>query len=108
MNSLNTVVKTFHAVIKELKKDRNKNSNNDIHIRYYEIIMEYLLIEHKYQDIVKQSGKPIYHYFKYSLPDTTLGYFYYLYSVHHPVRFAVETFDSIEEIKNELKQKFEK
>lgn len=102
MNNLDAVLKTFKAIIKELKKDKARN-DIDTHIKYYEIIVKYLLLEHKHQTIVEQSGKPIYHYFKYSLPTIHYGYFEYLYNPHSPIRFAIETFDSIEEIKNELK-----
>lgn len=69
---------------------------------YYEHIVKYLILEHKYQSECEASGKLIYYYFKYSLPVREHEYFEYLYNPYNPVRLAVETFDSIEEIRNEL------
>ena len=105
MHSLDTVIKEFSSIIKELKKDKKIISiTHDMKILYYETIVKYLKLEHKYQDIVEKSGKPIYHYFKYSLPVEDTAYFEFLYNRYNPVRFAVETFDSIEEIRLELKK----
>ena len=91
MNSLNTVIKTFKRILKIYKKD-------SIEYNYYTCIIKYLLLEHKYPYIVKQARKPIYHYFMYCSPKSTKDYFEFLYNPKNPVRFAVETFDSIEEI----------
>lgn len=95
MNDLNTVYKAFQKIVSTLPKD-------SIQRTYYEIIMKYLLLEHKYKDIVEKTGKPILHYFKFCLPESNIEYFNYLYHPYNPVRFAVETFDSIEEIRIEL------
>jgi len=94
---LNRVIKEFKSVIKKLPK-------NSLQRKYYEIIVEYLLLEHKYPYEVKRAGKPIYHYFMYDLPKINNEYFEFLYNTYNPVRFAVETFDSIEEIRKELKR----
>lgn len=94
---LNRVIKEFKKLIKELPKD-------SLHRKYYEIIVRFLLLEHKYPYEVKKAGKPIYHYFMYYLPIRGADYFEFLYNPYHPVRFAVETFDSIEEIRLELKK----
>jgi hypothetical protein len=94
-NDLNTVLKAFKKIIKELPKD-------SLQSRYYSLICEYLLLEAKHQDIVNACGKPILYYFRYHLPNTSKEYFEFLYHVYSPVRFAIETFDSIDEIKNEL------
>ena len=94
-NDLNTVIKAFNKVIKIYPKD-------SIESNYYRYIIKYLLLEHKYKDIVERAGKPILHYFEYQLPQPTREYFEFLYHTYNPVRFAIETFDSIEEIRNEL------
>ena len=51
------------------------------------------------QERIEKSNKRILHYFLYTLPSQTS--FEFLYHVYNPVRYAVETFDSIEEIKKE-------
>jgi hypothetical protein len=93
--TLDQVIKTFKQLIKQYEKD-------SIERNYYEIIVKYLLLEHKHQEAVLKCGKPIYHYFKYSLPVRGRDYFEWLYNPHNPVRFALETFDSVEEIRIEL------
>jgi hypothetical protein len=96
---LNSVIKRTNQIISEYKKHKGKES---IEVRYYEILVRYLLIEHKYQEEVKKAGKPIYHYFMYKLPEFGNEYFQFLYNPHNPVRFALETFDSIESVRKEL------
>lgn len=94
MNTLNSVIKRFNALIKE--------SDNNLQKEYYKIIVRYLLIEHSHQEDVDACNKQIYHYFKYQLPVRGNDYFLFLYNTYNPVRFAVETFDSIESIRKEL------
>ena len=98
MNDLNKVIKAFKRIHKQAKKDNAPYWITE----YSEIIIKYLLLEYIYSDIVKKSGKPIYHYFKYHLPEYSKEYFEWLYNPYNPVKFAVETFDSIEEIRKEL------
>ena len=93
---LNTVIKAFNRIIKEYPSDSIQSS-------YYKQIVKYLKLEHEYKEIVESSDKPILHYFEYHLPQSGNEYFLFLYHTYNPVRFAVETFDSIEEIRNELK-----
>ena len=95
MNDLNTVYKEFQII-------KNKYPKNSIEYNYYNTIMKYLLLEHKYFKEVVIANKPILHYFRYSLPYYNKDYFEWLYNPHNPVRFAIETFDSIEQIKKEL------
>lgn len=97
MNSLNDVIKAFDRIIKKL-------DNDNFYKEYLITIRKYLLLEHKYTEIVERSGKSIYYYFKYHLPQLNTGYFEYLYNPYNPVRFAVETFRSIEEIRLELEK----
>lgn len=105
MYTLDRVIKEFKTIIKTLKKDKLAISvTKDLTISYYEIIVKYLLLENKYQKEVNWAGKPIYIYFKYDLPRMDRGYFDFLYNPYNPVRRAVETFDSIEEIRNELNE----
>jgi hypothetical protein len=103
MYSLNQVIKEFKKIIKQYELSSGTNSSK-IEIQYYKIIVKYLLLEHKFPHEVKRSKKPIYHYFMYYLPEFGTDYFNFLYNTYNPVRFAVETFDSIEEIKLELKR----
>lgn len=98
-HSLNVVIKKMKQLIKLYEKTYGKDC---IQANYYKIISRNLLLEHKYKDIVEKSGKPIYHYFMYSLPEYNNDYFYWLYNPYNPVRFACETFDSIEEIRIEF------
>jgi hypothetical protein len=93
MNNLNDVIKDINNILKTYKKDTIEHN-------YFTILIKYLKLEYKYQKEVELSGKPIYHYFKYKLPSTFS--FEFLYHVYNPIRFAIETFDSIEEIKKEL------
>ena len=95
--SLNDVIKAFKRIISK--------STDDMTVSYYSTIVEYLLLEHEYQEQVNLSGKRILYYFKYSLPVINNDYFEWLYHPYNPVRFAVETFDSIEEIRIELRNR---
>ncbi len=104
--TLDQVIKEFKKIIKTLESDSKKfNKDYSLQINYYNTIIKYLLLEHKYYDIVQECGKPIFHYFKFSLPKIDSGYFDWIYNPYNPVRFAVETFDSIEEIRIELGRK---
>jgi len=105
MYTLDRVIKEFKSIIKQCKKDKGISVTKDMTITYYEIIVEYLLLENKYQKEVELAGKPIYIYFKHDLPRIDRGYFEFLYNAYNPVRRAVETFDSIEEIRKELNKK---
>ena len=101
--SLNDAIKKFKNIIELYKKSKGVKASQSIEITYYEIIIKYLLLEHKYPHEVKKAKKPIYHYFMFYLPEFGSNYFSFLYNPYNPVRFAVETFDSIEEIRLELK-----
>lgn len=98
MNSLDSVIKRLISIIKQYEK----LDKSGIEASYYRTILKYIKLEHKYPKQVESCGKPIYHYFKYHLPVFGTGYFEYLYNPYNPVRNAVETFDSIDEIRNEL------
>jgi len=99
MYTLDIVIKSFKTITKQYEKLKGVDC---IEAHYYRIIVRDLLLEHKYSEQVENAGKPIYHYFKYQLPVFDNDYFLFLYNVYNPVRFAVETFDSIEEIRKEL------
>jgi hypothetical protein len=98
MHSLDTIIKQFKTISTQFKWD-------SVEYAYYKAIIQFLILENKYPEIVKSSGKPLYHYFQYNLPQSGHDYFTFLYNVYNPVRFAVETFDSIEEIRLELSKK---
>ena len=93
MNTLNQVVKDLKRLSKSCKKD-------SISQKYYNTLVKYLLLENKYKEQVEKSNKRILHYFLYMLPSQSS--FEFLYHAYNPVRYAVETFDSIEEIRKEL------
>lgn len=94
MYTLDQVIKAFLQLAKSQK--------DPVISSYYETIVKYLRLEHKYMEAVLLARRPIYHYFMYALPMPGKEYFEFLYDRYSPVRFAVETFDSIEEIRQEL------
>jgi hypothetical protein len=106
MYSLDKVIKEFKSIINIYKKSNSNNS--EIIINYYETIIGFMLIENKHKDIVEKCGKPIYHYFKYNLPQSHSEYFYWLYNNYSSVRFSIETFDSIEEVREDIRVFYEK
>ena len=79
--------------------------------QYFIIIHNFLYLEDRYFDIVKLSGKELNKYLK--LPkleslDDVINKFNELYDSNSKIRFGVETFDSIEEIRlslNDLRMK---
>ncbi len=93
---------TLDRVIKELTRIAHEFPEDSVPHAYYKIIVKYLKLECKYKPIVLNCKKPILHYFEYSLPQSGNDYFVFLYNPYNPVRFAVETFDSIEEIRLEI------
>jgi hypothetical protein len=95
-----------------LIKDEGGNYNKfDIIIRYFIIIHNFLYLEDRYFDVVKLSGKELNKYLK--LPklenlDDVINKFNELYDSNSKIRFGVETFDSMEEIRlslNDLRNK---
>ena len=96
VNTLNDVVRAFKKILRDLPEDDSLARN------YYEIIVDFLLLEHKYAEQVDACGKNILYYFAHHLPVRGREYFEWLYNVHNPVRFSVETFDSVAEIREEL------
>jgi hypothetical protein len=100
MYKLDQVLKAFRGILKEMPENHEARC-------YYEIIIAFMLIEHKHKEIVLECRKPIYHYFQYHLPERGRDYFEFLYNPHNPVRFSVETFDSIEEVREDLKLFYE-
>ena len=76
--------------------------------RYFTIIVNALFLEEKYQADVTAANKEILKYL--DLPtlkevEPILDLFTELYDTHHKVRFAIETLDSVESIRLELKDK---
>ena len=93
--------------IKILKKQDPNFFNIDIFLDYFIIIHNFLLLEEKFKDKVVISNKEINKYL--DLENTTdvskiLDKAKELYDPKNKVRFAVETFDSIEEIRIYLKE----
>jgi hypothetical protein len=93
-------------------KDEGGNYNKfDIIIRYFIIIHNFLYLEDRYFDVVKLSGKELNKYLKLSKLESledVINKFNELYDTNSKVRFGVETFDSIEEIRlllNDLRMK---
>jgi len=113
-------LKTLKAYINILKNDNDYIENVDLvdddklkpkstpinfAINYFIILHNFLIIERMFFDIVKLSNKEINKYLnleKISNTSDILNKFSELYDNHGKIRFAIETFDSIEEIKNFL------
>ena len=76
--------------------------NNSIYVTYFIIIHNWLLIERMFQDEVTLCGKELNANLKLKKLDNVqdvMAMFNELYDTNHKVRFAVETFDSIEGIR---------
>lgn len=101
INELNIIIKECKKIQKQWELQNGKDC---IEANTFKILVKYLQLEHKYKIEVERAGKPIYHYFMYHLPVFSNDYFKWLYNPYNPIRFAMETFDSIEEIKQELKK----
>ena len=99
-NTTDKIIKRFLNLIKQYEKEDPEH----IAVAYYKAIVNFLRLETKYKEIVELSGKPIAYYFRHHLPKIGEDYFLWLYSVHNPVRFSVETFRSIKEIDEELRK----
>jgi hypothetical protein len=93
---------------KGIIRDEGGDINNfDIMIRYFTIIHNFLALENKYSSIISLSGKELNN--NLILPKTTnyedvIYKFNQLYNPNSPVRFSVETLDSIDEVSNFLKE----
>ena len=89
-------------------KDDGGNFNHfDLYIKYFIILHNFLLVENQYFDIVKLYNKEINRYLnlpKLESLDEVINKFKELYDTNSKVRFGVETFDSIEEIRLLLHQ----
>lgn len=97
--------------VKILKKQDPNFFDVDIYLRYFIIIHNFLLIEERFKNEVIQSNKEIDKYL--DLENTTdvskiLDKAKELYDPNSKVRFAIETFDSIEEVRLYLKENREK
>lgn len=69
---------------------------------YFIILHNFLIIERMFAEDVKQAGKEINNNLDLSplnTPEEVMNLFTTLYDQHHPVRFGVETLDSIEPIR---------
>jgi hypothetical protein len=85
-----------------IKDDSGNYNKFDIIIRYFTIIHNFLYLENRYFDIVKLSNKEINKYLnlpKLESLDDVISKFTELYDTNNKVRFAVETLDSIEQIR---------
>jgi hypothetical protein len=90
-----------------VKDDGGDFNNFDLYIKYFIILHNFLLLENQYFDIVKLSNKEINRYLnlpKLESLDQVINKFKELYDTNSKVRFGVETFDSIEEIRLLLPQ----
>ena len=80
----------------------SEDSNKDTMIRYFTILHNWLIIETMFFDRVKQCNKELNKYLeldKFDNVEDVEKKFYELYDYKGNVRFAVETFSSIEEIR---------
>jgi len=90
--------------LKDFLEDQEMYSSKSM---YISILHKYCILELKYLKEVKEANKEILKYLKLCPPPRGMNpdledWFLYMYSRFNPVRFAVETFDSIEVIRKEL------
>lgn len=102
------ILRKYIKILKEnydlgmVKDDGGDYNKFDIIIRYFIIIHNFLYLENSYFDIVKLSNKEINKYLnlpKLESLDDVISKFTELYDTNNKVRFAVETLDSIEEVR---------
>lgn len=103
MKTLKEYIKNLTTAIRDFD-----SRGKDLESSYYKWIIIMLKLEDKYYDQVLRSGKSLKVYLK-DLPEGKScidndEYFSYIYNRYSPVRFSVETMDSIEEIREELKK----
>lgn len=111
---METKFNKYSNIEEKLKQLKNyiyilKNSENDINddimINYFIIIHNFLLIERMFSDEVIMSNKELNKYLELeplNNADDTRKKFFELYDNNHKVKFAIETFDSIESIRTYL------
>jgi len=116
-NSLKTNQKRLREYIKVLKDNDEIVSNKEdpeykynkyeVYITYFTIIHNALLLEQRFYNLFKLSNKEVNKYL--DLPELSdvkdiIDKFSELYDSHNKVRFAVETMDSIEEVRQYFKK----
>jgi hydrogenase maturation factor HypF (carbamoyltransferase family) len=92
----------------QVLQDKKSDANISIAITYFYYIYNFLIIESLFENEFKICGKELNNNLNVKeLNDVQqiMDVFYELYGVHHKVRFAVETADSIESVRQFLKQK---
>jgi len=85
----------------------SNDTNKDMMIRYFIIIHNFLIIERMFFEDVKMCNKEINRYLELDKLDNVEDVekiFYELYNSYNKVRYAVETFDSIEPIRIYLQE----
>ena len=105
VESISNKQDVLRQYIDVLKAD-SSNPNNDLAITYFIILINFLDIERMFSGEIKQAGKQLNANLNVEpLDDVEAVYkkFLELYDNHSKVRFAVETFDSIEPIRLYLK-----
>jgi hypothetical protein len=102
---LRTTVSILHRYIFNLECSNQKNNVNiESAIRFFTILIERMQIEYFLPNEFKSADKELSKHLL-ELPHTntikeTLEVFKTLYDPTHPVRFSLETMDSIEEVRN--------
>jgi len=94
------------ALMNDEDVTNSKSYTIDSAINYFIILHNFLIIEKKFFNDVKMSNKEINKYLdlkKLDNIDDIIKLFYELYDPYSKIRFALETFDSIESIRIYLK-----
>jgi hypothetical protein len=92
----------------QVLQDKKSDANISIAITYFYYIYNFLIIESLFENEFKICGKELNNNLNVKeLNDVQqiMDVFYELYDAHHKVRFAVETADNIESVRQFLKQK---
>ena len=97
------ILKNYIQILKKSDKySENFDSNCDLAVAYFTIIYNFLIIEEMFHTQVVQANKELNKYLdiiKLDNENDIMDKFFELYEPNHNVRFAVETFDSIEDIR---------
>lgn len=98
--SLNYNLKILELWIRKLVYEHDEGEPSvDLPVGYYVILHNWLLIENHFKDKINMAGKEVLKHMNLNTTDDPQEKFLELYDVNHPLRNAVETLDSIEEIR---------
>ena len=106
VESISNKQDVLRQYIDVLKADSG-NPNNDLAIIYFIILINFLDVERMFSDEIKQAGKQLNQNLNVEVlntPEEVYKKFLELYDNYSKVKFAVETFDSVEPVRLYLQQ----